>query len=114
LERLAQALEANGSATLAARLRRAREARVEGDRMVVVFAGAPAATVEAVGNALPELAAAARAVGLPARVAVENGDSGTVEGAGQGGLRGQVEQDPAVQRVLEVFGGRIDRVKERT
>lgn len=113
LERLAQQLERGGAAALAARLRRAREARVEGDRLVVTFSGAPKATVEAVQSALPEVAAAAREADLPAAVTLEN------DTAGQGGdnhkdsLRRQVEQNPGVQRVLEVFGGRIDRVRER-
>lgn len=113
LERLAAALEEGGATALAARLRRAREARVEGDQLVLVFAGAPAATVEAVAGAIPELAAAARNAGLPGTVVVENGETPNGGHRTKAGLREQVEQDPAVQRVLDIFGGRIERVKER-
>lgn len=113
LERLATTLESRGAAALAARLRRAREARVEGDRLVVVFAGTPAATVQSVTDAVAVLAQAATAAGLPGTVAVEHANGGGNEEQGNGGLRERVEQDPAVQRVLDTFGGRIDRVRER-
>ena len=109
--RLASALEAMGANLLAGRVRSVREVAVVGDVLRLGCKGLPAATVKSLREGGEQLAAAARKAGLPATVEVH--DNGPAEEPAKGGLRAKVEADEAVQRVLEVFGGRIERVEEK-
>jgi hypothetical protein len=96
---------------LAGRVRAAKDVVVEGSTLVLRVPGAPAATLASLRDSLGELTAAARAAGLPDEVRVEgNGDNGQPAAPG---LRQRVEADPRVQRVVEVFGGRIEKVEEK-
>ena len=109
--RLGAALDAAGAHLLAGRVRAAKELVIEDNTVVLRFPGAPAATLASLRDSLSELAAAARGAGLPDSVRVEgNGDDGQ---PAPPGLRERVEADPAVQRVLEIFGGRIEKVEEK-
>jgi DNA polymerase-3 subunit gamma/tau len=113
--RLADALGARGEDMLAARAAMAREVVAEGGKVVLRFAGAPAATVQSLRDACEVLAAAAAAAGLPAVVEIEEaGTARPAAGAAPSALRGQVEADEGVRRVLEVFGGRIESVEEHS
>ncbi|MBI4916978.1 MAG: DNA polymerase III subunit gamma/tau [Acidobacteria bacterium] len=109
--RLGTALDDAGAHLLAGRVRAAKDVVVEGSTLVLRFPGAPAATLASLRDSLGELTAAARAAGLPDEVRVEgNGDNGQPAAPG---LRQRVEADPRVQRVVGVFGGRIEKVEEK-
>lgn len=108
--RLGAALDSAGQHLLAGRVRAAKEIAVSGQALVIHFDGAATATVRSVADGAAEIAKAAQSLGLPAEVRVEA--NGGPVGAAPAGLRAKVESDPAVQRVLEVFGGTIDRVEE--
>ena len=72
---------------------------------------APAATLKTMREGLGQVKAAAERAGLPSNVEVE--DTATPARATPT-LRQQVESDEAVRRVLQVFGGRIESVEERS
>jgi len=108
---LAAALEADGAHLLAGRVRSVREIVVEGDRLLLRCTGVPAATVRSLREAQGQLAEAAARAGLPAAVEVVEGGPGPA--AREDTLRARVEADESVRRVLEVFGGRIERVEEK-
>jgi DNA polymerase-3 subunit gamma/tau len=112
LERLLGALEATGAHLLAGRVRSAARATVEGDTLVLACTGAPGATLRSLRGAMEQLVTAARAAGVATEVRVEDGGPAG-EPAGEG-LRKRVESDEAVQRVLQVFGGRLENIKETT
>ena len=109
--RLLAALEGSGSPLLAGRVRSVKEIVVDGDSLVLRCNGLPAATVKLLREAVEQLASAAGQAGLPTRVQVM--DNGSAGGVRDTGLRARVEADEAVQRVLEIFGGRIERVEEK-
>jgi DNA polymerase III subunit gamma/tau len=106
--RLAAALDKAGAHLLAGRVRRA-QVTVDAEVLRLAFPGAPPGTVRSAQEERETLAAAAGAAGLPVRVEVEGGNDAD---AGAQGLRQRVESDEAVKRVLDVFGGRIERVEE--
>ncbi len=110
-EHLAEALAALGEHMLAARVAMASEVVSDGEELVLRFASAPPATVQSLRDGADRLAAAARQAGLPARMRFEGGGA---NGAEAQSLRARIEADEAVQRVLKVFGGRIERVEEQT
>ena len=106
--RLAAALDDAGSHLLAGRVRRARVSVGDG-AVRLAFPGAPNGTVRSALEAADELAVAAVAAGLPGRVEIE-GTAGASPGGE--GLRERVEADEGVKRVLDIFGGRIERIEE--
>ena len=109
-ERLVAALDAIGLRLLAGRVRSAREVAVEDDSLVLRCAGMTPAAVKSLRESLDQLAAAAEQAGLPRRVVLA---ADGPEGAGRApGLRERVEADERVKQVLEIFGGRIERVEE--
>jgi DNA polymerase-3 subunit gamma/tau len=110
LARLVAALEANGERLLAGRVRSVREVTTEGATLVLRCAGLSATSVKSLRTASAQLAAAADRAGLP--TAIEVRDDGPTEAPTTNGLRARVEADEAVQRVLEIFGGEIERVEE--
>ena len=109
-ERLVAALDAIGLRLLAGRVRSAREVAVEGDTLVLRCAGMTPAAVKSLRESLDQLAAVAEQAGLPRRVVLA--DNGPAGGGREPGLRERVEADERVKQVLEVFGGRIERVEE--
>ena len=108
---LAAALEASGAHLLAGRVRLVREIAVEDDRLVLRCAGMQAATVRSLREGKAQLVEAAGRAGLPTVVEVVEG--GPAPEVRDDSLRARVEADESVQRVLEVFGGRIERVEEK-
>ncbi len=110
-ERLVEALAALDQHVLAARVGMASEVATEGLELVLRFASVPPATVQSLRDGLDKLSEAAGRAGLPVTVRLEGAGA---NGAEMLGLRAKVEADEAVQRVLGVFGGRIERVEEQT
>ncbi len=110
VSRLAAALEAMGAHLLAGRVGSVRTASVRGETLVLHCGGLAAGTRRSLREAVGQLADAARAAGLPGKVEVD--DDGAAEER-EPGLRARVEADEGVRRVLEVFGGRVDSVKEK-
>ncbi len=109
--RLAAALEAMGEHLLAGRIGSVREISVDGDTVVLRTGGLPPAARRSLREAAATLATAVQQAGLGQVVEVdENGPAGEREAQG---LRARVEADEGVKRVLEVFGGRLDRVEEK-
>jgi DNA polymerase-3 subunit gamma/tau len=109
--RLAAALEAMGAHLLAGRVGSVREARLEGETLVLCCGALPAATRKSLREATDQLSAAAHQARLASRVQVdENGSPTQVRDQG---LRTRVESDEDVKRVLEVFGGRLGSVEEK-
>ncbi|MFZ5785787.1 MAG: DNA polymerase III subunit gamma/tau [Acidobacteriota bacterium] len=108
--RLGDALDGAGSHLLAGRVRAAKAVAVAGQALVFRFDGVATATARSVSEGAVEIAEAARSLGLPTEVRIETADGAS--GAVQTDVRARVEGEPAVQRVLEVFGGTIDRVEE--
>ena len=111
--RLVAALEAMGAQLLAGRVGSVREVVVRGETLVLHAAGLPAATRKSLREAIDQLAAAARQAGLPGDVRVEEDGPAAAE-SGEPGLRKKVESDEGVRRVLEVFGGRVESVEEKS
>ena len=111
--RLAAALEAMGEHLLAGRVGSVREVTVAGDTVVLRCGGLPASTCASLRRAFEPLAAAAHRAGLGERVEVDESSSGSTVKAAATGLRARVEADEGVQRVLEVFGGRLESVEEK-
>jgi DNA polymerase-3 subunit gamma/tau len=109
--RLAQALEVIGAHLLAGRVRSVREADVSGDTLVLHCGGLSPSTIKSLREAAEQLAAAARQAGLADAVRVD--DDGPAGEKAEHGLRQAVEGDEGVRRVLEVFGGRLERVEEK-
>jgi DNA polymerase-3 subunit gamma/tau len=108
---LMAALEGMGAHLLAGRVGSVREVSVRGDTLVLRCGGLPAATRKSLRDAVAQIGEAARKAGLPGSVEVdENGPEGEAE---KRGLRARVEADEGVRHVLEVFGGRLDSVKEK-
>ena len=108
---LVAALESMGANVLAGRVGSVKSASVRGDKVVLHCGGLPAATRKSLRDAVAELGEAARRAGLPASVEVD--EDGPAAENGKPGLRARVEADEGVRRVLEVFGGRVDSVKEK-
>jgi len=106
-QRLADVLDRRGAHLLAGRVRRAEAAEIDGSTLRLRFNGTPPATVRSLREAGAELSAAALEAGLPQDVEVAGGDEAAREG-----LRERVEADETVQRVMDIFGGRIERVEE--
>ena len=109
--RLAAALEAMGEHLLAGRVSSVREVAVAGDTLVLRCGGLPASARKSLREAIETLAAAARHAGLSERVEVD--ENGAPAGRRDQSLRARVEADEGVQRVLEVFGGRVESVEEK-
>lgn len=110
-ERLLAALEADHQQALAGRVRNAVEVLVDGAVLRLRYAGVPAATLKNMRDCLGLLQTAAERAGLPGIIEVEDT---TAPANGAPSLRQQVESDDAVRRVLQVFGGRIESVEERS
>ena len=96
---------------MAGRVRRASEVVVDGEVLRLRFTGVPAATLKTLRDCLEPGQAAAKRAGLPSTIEVED-TAAPANGAPT--LRQQVESDDAVRRVLQVFGGRIESVEERS
>jgi DNA polymerase-3 subunit gamma/tau len=109
--RLAAALEAMGEHLLAGRVGAVREVAVIGDTVVLRCGGLPASTRTSLREAVETLAAAVRRAGLGKRVEVD--ENGSPAPRRDQTLRARVEADAGVQRVLEVFGGRVESVEEK-
>ena len=110
-ERLVAALESSGAHLLAGRVGSVREVSIVGDTLVLHCSGLPAAAKKSLREAVEQLAAAARAAGLPGEVRLD--EDGPAVGKQEQGLRARVEADEGVRRVLEVFGGRLESVEEK-
>ncbi len=111
--RLMAALEGMGAHLLAGRVGSVREVVVSGDALVLRAAGLPPATRKSLRDAVEQLAGAARQAGLPGNVRVEEDGPATAD-TNDPGLRQKVETDQGVRRVLEVFGGRVESVEEKS
>lgn len=109
-ERLLAALEEDAPA-MAGRVRGASDVIVDGEVLRLRFTGVPAATLKTLRECLGQVQAAAERAGLPSTVEVEDTAAPT---SGAPTLRQQVESDDGVRRVLQVFGGRIESVEERS
>ena len=96
---------------MAARVRGASEVVVDGEVLRIRFTGVPAATLKTLRECLGQVKTAAERAGLPSTVEVE--DTAAPASAAPT-LRQQAESDDAVRRVLQVFGGRIESVEERS
>jgi DNA polymerase III subunit gamma/tau len=110
-ERLVEALEALDQHGLAARIGMATEVTATGDELVVRLGAVPPATVQSLRDGSEQLSRAALRAHLPERIRLDAGSAALAEAQG---LRARVEADEAVQRVLRVFGGRIERIEEQT
>jgi DNA polymerase-3 subunit gamma/tau len=111
-DQLASSLDEAGHHLLAGRLRAAQEVACDGGALVIRFAGAPSGTVSSVADGGEEIARAARQLDLPTRLRVEA--NGHEMAPGSDALRARVEGEAGMQRVLEIFGGRVDAVEETT
>ena len=109
--RLAAALEAMGERLLAGRVGSVREVNVNGDTVVLRAGGLPPATRRSLREAVAALTAAVQQAGLGRAVEVD--ENGSPAESQEKGLRTRVEADEGVKRVLEVFGGRLERVEEK-
>jgi DNA polymerase-3 subunit gamma/tau len=105
--RLVAALDEAGSHVLAGRVRRVQTVAVDGDTLQLTVENASGATVRSLREAGDELASAARRAGLAEKVVVAE-DAAAVAGDD---LRTRVESSDTVKRVLEIFGGRIEKVE---
>ena len=110
--RLAAALEATGEHLLAGRVGSVREARIEGETLVLSCGGLPAAARKSLREAADRLTAAARQAGLASGVHLD--EDGSPASARDQSLRATVESDEGVKRVLDVFGGRLGSVEEKS
>jgi len=109
--RLAAALETIGAHLLAGRVGSVREARLDGETLVLRCGTLPPATRKSLREAADQLSEAARQAGIAKRVQVD--ENGSPTEAKEETLRARVEADEGVKRVLDVFGGRIERVEEK-
>lgn len=110
--RLEAALHEAGAHSLAGRVHMAQAVEVEGDVLVLRFAATPRATVQSVREAAGQVEAAARRAGLATTVRIECAAADAAAATNAPDLRRRVEADERVQRVIEVFGGRIENVEE--
>lgn len=110
--RLAAALDDAGAHLLAAGVVSASAAKVEGGVLHLVF-DSPAAHGAAAREALDELTAAARKAALAESVRVAYKGEGSPPVSPSEELRRRVEEHEGVRRVLEVFGGHVERLEER-
>ncbi|MEP0775580.1 MAG: DNA polymerase III subunit gamma/tau [Acidobacteriota bacterium] len=111
--RLAAALDEAGAHLLAAGVVSASAARVEGGVLYLSYPSAAAANGQAAQEGLAELAAAARAAGIAQEVRVEWSPFAPSSPAPSDELRLKVLAHEGVQRVLEIFGGKLERVEEK-
>lgn len=111
--RLAAALDDAGAHLLAAGVVSASAARVEGGVLHLSYPSAAAANGHAAQEGLAELVAAARAAGIAQDVRVEWSPSAPSSPAPSDELRLKVQAHEGVQRVLEIFGGKLERVEEK-
>ncbi len=112
--RLAAALDDAGAHLLAAGVVSASAARVEGGVLYLVYPSAAAANGQAAQEGLAELAGAARAAGIAQEVRVELSPAvATPSSPTPAELLLKVQSHEGVQRVLEIFGGKLERVEEK-
>ncbi len=111
--RLAAALDDAGAHLLAAGVISASAARVEGGVLHLVYSPSAMANGGAVADSVTEIAAAARRAGIADEVRVESAGTVPSRPAAPSDLRERVEAHEGVQRILEIFGGRIERVEEK-
>ncbi len=109
-ERLAEALEHDGTNGLAARVLSASDVEARDGALLIHFASGPSATVKAVRAGADRIARTAARLGLPSRVEVVGGSG---DASDEEALRSRVEAHEGVRNVLEVFGGRIERIEEK-
>jgi hypothetical protein len=100
-----------GEHLLAGRVGAVREVAVAGNTVVLRCGGLPASTRKSLREAVETLATAVRRAGLGERVEVD--ENGAPAGRRDQTLRARVEADEGVQRVLEVFGGRVESIEEK-
>ncbi len=108
---LVAALEAMGARLLAGRVGSVKTASVRGETLVLHCGGLPPGTLKSLREAAGQLSEAARAAGIARDVEVDA--DGPAPENQEPGLRARVEADEGVRRVLEVFGGRLESVKEK-
>lgn len=111
--RLEEALVAAGENLLAGRVQTASETVLDGDTLVLRFVGVAPATLQRLRDAVPQLVTVVQSSGLARTVRVEE-VGGTCTSEATVSLRQRVEAEEPVRVVLEVFGGRIDKVEERS
>lgn len=111
--RLAAALDESGAHLLAAGVVSASAASVEGGVLHLVYPSSAAANGHAAQESLAEIAAAARAAGIAGEVRVDCAGVAPLPPAEPDELRERVQAHEGVQRVLEIFGGRLERVEEK-
>lgn len=111
--RLAAPLDQAGLPLLAAAVISAAEVRLEEGVLSLVFPPAAIANGVAAQDSLAELTAAAKAAGIAGEVRVEATGEPTIASAAKD-LRARVEAHEGVQRVLAIFGGRVERIEEKT
>jgi len=110
--RLATALDDTGAHLLAAAVMSATEARVEGEALTLVFPPSALANGITAQESLAQLVAAAKAAGIAEEVRVEPAGVPPQAPVRQD-VRAQVEAHEGVQRVLAIFGGRVERIEEK-
>lgn len=111
--RLAAALDDAGAHLLAAGVMSASAARVEAEVLYLSFPSAAAANGHAAQEGRAELVAAARAAGIAQEVRVEWSGCDSSSPAPPDELQLKVQAHEGVQRVLEIFGGKLERVEEK-
>lgn len=111
--RLAAALDDAGAHLLAAAVVAANAARVEGGVLHLTCSPATTARGGLVEESLAELTAAARRADLAEEVRLERAGGVPVQSDSPANLRARVEAHEGVRRVLEIFGGRLERVEEK-
>lgn len=109
--RLVAALEASGAHLLAGRIASATTVDVDGEMLIVRFAAITQAAMKSLADQRPQLVAAARRAGLgtDVRLVTANETAGT----SSDDLSRRVEGDDRVRAVLDIFGGRIERITEK-
>ena len=111
--RLAAALDDAGAHLLAAAVVAASAARVEGGILYLTYSPATTANGGLVEDSLAELTTAARRAAIAEEVRVERAGGDPVQPAAATDLRARVEAHEGVRRVLEIFGGQLERVEEK-
>jgi len=111
--RLAAALDDAGAHLLAAGVVAASAARMEAGVLHLVYPPSATANGHAVADSLAEVTAAARRAGIAEEVRVESAGVIPTPPPEGNDVRKRVEAHEGVQRILEIFGGRLERVEEK-
>lgn len=109
--RLVAAIEASGAHLLAGRIASATTVDVDGEVLIVRFAAITQAAMKSLADQRPKLIAAARRAELGTDVRLVTNHA--AKGIDSDDLTRRVEGDDRVRAVLDIFGGRVERITEK-